>query len=46
MTNEADYFNQAGCLAGERRRKTWKSLGKDASIAPLIGTASAPDGRR
>jgi len=43
MTNEPDDFRQAGCLAGEWRRKTWKSLGKDAPIAPIV---SAPPARQ
>ena len=42
MTNEPDDFRQAGCLARERRRKTWKSLGKDAPMAPIVSAPPAP----
>ena len=42
MINEADDFRQACGLAGERCRKTRKSLGKDAPNAPHV---SAPPAR-
>jgi hypothetical protein len=41
MTDEADDFRQAGGLTGERRRKTRKSLGKDAPIAQLVSASPA-----
>jgi len=43
MTDKADDFRQASGLAGERRHKTWKSLGKDAPIALLV--SAPPAGR-
>ena len=41
VANQPDDFRQAGGLAGERRRKTWKSLPKYAPITPLVSATSA-----
>src|ERR1700728_4895220 len=45
MAKQSNNSRKAGGPTGERRRKTWHALGKDAPITLLVSTPPAPEAR-